>query len=356
MTSVPSTRIPWSTRLPVRHLATLVDDVGIVQHACGSAPNLSEGYCVDDAARLVIVATGLLRRDPDDDSAWRMLNRSLAFLIHAAGDVGMHNFMSVDRGWLDEPHVGDHVGRSVWALGELLRTFPDVVSVSVPAVLLLDRLDPAMHRLGSAHEWAYALVGLAHLPQACWTAQREQIARGGVGSLLRGRCDDRRWPWFEERLTYDSARLPTALMEVGPRLGDSGITAEGVRSLEWLWQLCDRGDHVEHVGHLGLGRTADPAAPTGDEQPVDADALVEACLTAWNVTSDVLWRRRATLAYQWFLGSNRLGVPLFDRVSGGCHDGLGVESINNNQGAESTLAFLQAGLTMERTGIAVPKV
>ena len=104
------------------HLLTLVDDVGIVQHAHGVIPNRESGYCVDDVARLTVVALELARRY--GDQPWNtILYRALGFL-HAATPAivgrGMRNFMSYERRWLDEPHLGDHVGRSVWALGEVL--------------------------------------------------------------------------------------------------------------------------------------------------------------------------------------------------------------------------------------------
>src|SRR5581483_8608367 len=109
------------TSLRSDHLLTLADDVGIVQHAHGIIPNRDSGYCVDDVARLAIVSLALARRG--DEQLWTShLYRALAFLHSAAADGGMRNFMCYDRRWLDEPHIGDHVGRSVWALGDILAT------------------------------------------------------------------------------------------------------------------------------------------------------------------------------------------------------------------------------------------
>jgi hypothetical protein len=52
-----------------------------------------------------------------------------------------------------------------------------------------------------------------------------------------------------------------------------------------------------------------------------------------------MWFREARRAFEWFLGRNDLSLPLYDPASGGCADGLHVDRINQNQGAESTLAF-----------------
>src|SRR6202008_3311526 len=85
-------------RARASHLLTMVDDVGIVQHADGSVPLRESGYCVDDTARLAIVALGLGRTTGAEAYA-RMLARSLGFLRHAwsAEARGMRNFMSYDR-------------------------------------------------------------------------------------------------------------------------------------------------------------------------------------------------------------------------------------------------------------------
>ncbi|MEO7588801.1 MAG: hypothetical protein ABIS84_12330 [Arachnia sp.] len=347
----------WGALLATRHLDVLVDDVGILQHADGSVPNLSHGYCVDDVARLLIVAAGLHRRHPARDVPWRMLNRALAFLIDAESGGVMRNFMSVDRRWLDEPHMGDHVGRTVWGLGSLLQQCPDVSSLAVPARDLLDRLLPALHEQDSIHEWAYSLLGLSRVPRDHWQQRHSDVARGGCRYMIQARAlHPADWPWFEDRLTYDNARLAQGLMAIGTRMEDDEAVAIGAESLEWFWGLCDTGEHVDTVGNRWLRQGQEHTAFSGDEQPIDVGGLTEACVEAFLVVQDEAWAVRATRAFTWFLGANRLGLALFDHNSGGCRDGLGESAVNNNQGAESTLAFLQAGLALEGAGITVPEV
>src|SRR3989440_11021902 len=150
-----------ATSLRTDHLLTLVDDVGIVQHAHGIIPNRDSGYCVDDVARLAVVSLELARRG--DEQMWTAnLYRSLAFLRAAEGEGGMRNFMGYDRRWLDEPHMGDHVGRSVWALGEILATawIPAVVE---PTRNLLERLVGTLGGDVSLRTAAYTVLGLSRL-------------------------------------------------------------------------------------------------------------------------------------------------------------------------------------------------
>ena len=173
------------------HLLTLVDDVGIVQHANGVIPNRQSGYCVDDVARLAVVALELARRD--DEQVWTsILYRSIAFLEDATdAEHGMRNFMGYDRRWLDEPHPGDHVGRSVWALGEILATawVPAVVG---PSERLLDTIVRTIPADASLRTGAYAALGLAHLDPD----RLDLVARSVLQRVLEaaGRPPTRRTP------------------------------------------------------------------------------------------------------------------------------------------------------------------
>jgi glycosyltransferase involved in cell wall biosynthesis len=334
------------------HLLTLVDDVGIVQHADGVIPNRETGYCVDDVARLAVVALELARRD--DEQVWTTtLYRSLAFLKAATKpEVGMRNFMGYDRRWLDEPHLGDHVGRSVWALGEILSTawVPAVVG---PTEQLLDTIVHLIPKDASLRTGAYAALGLARLdadrraPESRLLLERvlERLLAAYRASVGEG------WCWFEDALAYDNARLPHALIVGGEALGRDDLTETGLDALRWLGDESglDEGT-LRLTGHDGRHR-GEPAPGAGDEQPLDASAFVEAELAAFAVSGDPEHGLRAQRSFDWFLGRNRLHRPLYDFATGGCSDGLGDETTNDNEGAESTLAFHRAALLLDIAGL-----
>src|SRR5690242_10618396 len=186
------------TSLRTDHLRTLVDDVGIVQHAHGIIPNRDSGYCVDDVARLAVVSLALAERG--DEHVWTgSLYRSLAFLHSAAGDSGMRNFMGYDRCWLDEPHIGDHLGRSIWALGDILATawIPAVVR---PARDLLDQLVDTLGDDVSLRTAAYAVLGLSRLDtdrlEPAAHRQLERLVEQVADAYERTCSED--WCWFED--------------------------------------------------------------------------------------------------------------------------------------------------------------
>jgi hypothetical protein len=339
------------TSLRSDHVLTLVDDVGIVQHADGIIPNRASGYCVDDVARLAVVALALARRG--DEQLWgSILYRTLAFQSAATAPEGMRNFMSYDRRWLDEPHVGDHVGRSVWALGDILAT-AWIPAVVVPVGDLLARLVGTLAGDVSLRTAAYSVLGLSRLDadrldlRARRLLERlvEQLADAYRGTAAEG------WRWFEDELSYDNARLSQALISGGDALGRNDLTEVGLESLRWLGDESGlRGDVLRLTGHRGR-RRGEPGEGTGDEQPLDASALVEAELAAFAITGAAEHGVRATRAFEWFLGRNVLQKPLYDFATGGCSDGLGSEALNQNEGAESTLAFHRAALLLDAVGV-----
>ena len=148
------------------------------------------------------------------------------------------------------------------------------------------------------------------------------------------------WPWFEEELSYDNAKLAHALILSGRATGQPAVLERGLQALRWLTelQISEKG-HFRPIGSNGFYRRGGTRA-NFDQQPIEAQAMVSACLEAYRATSDVWWYEQAQRAFDWFIGWNDLGLELYSPETGGCRDGLHVDRVNRNQGAESTLAFL----------------
>jgi hypothetical protein len=91
-----------------------------------------------------------------------------------------------------------------------------------------------------------------------------------------------------------------------------------------------------------------------DQQPVEAQTMVSACLEAYRLTHDPCWYKEAQRVFEWYLGRNDLGLSVYDPTTGGCRDGLHPDRVNENQGAESTLAFLQSWLELRLAENSLP--
>ena len=152
-------------------------------------------------------------------------------------------------------------------------------------------------------------------------------------------CSAEAWPWFENYVTYDNARICQALILDGKTSPQGRAMQIGLTSLSWLASIqkapsgCFR-----PIGSNGFYQR-DGARADYDQQPVEAQAMVSACHEAFRATQNISWSREAKRAFEWFLGRNDRGQPLYDFSTGGCSDGLHEDRVSENQGAESTLAF-----------------
>jgi hypothetical protein len=159
------------------------------------------------------------------------------------------------------------------------------------------------------------------------------------------------WGWFEDVLSYSNARLAQAVLVTAHRTSDSRMASVALDALTWLGgqQRSAENGHFVPVGSQGFYRKGGVKARF-DQQPIEAGGAVSACLEAYRLTGDDRWRHQAWSAFNWFLGDNDLQIALYDPSTGGCRDGLHPERVNENQGAESTLAFLMAQVEMRLLG------
>jgi len=148
------------------------------------------------------------------------------------------------------------------------------------------------------------------------------------------------WPWFETIATYNNAKLSQSLIAHGRWSDDQRAAHIGLKSLRWLCekQLTPQG-RFRPIGSNGFCSEGGVAA-VFDQQAIEAHAMVSASIEAYAATKDPFWNEQAHLAFDWFLGRNDLGQPIYDASTGGCFDGLMQNQVNENQGAESTIAFL----------------
>jgi hypothetical protein len=331
-------------RLKLDHLARMTDSTGIFQHAIFSVPNFSEGYCTDDNARAFILTVLLDELEEEPERVRKLATTYAAFLHHAFNlkTKRFHNHLSFDRRWLDEQGSEDSHGRALWALGVGVGRSP-YPSFHIMAGQLFALALPAVTEFTSPRAWAFSLMGiheyLRRLTGDSLVHQTREALTARLMELLeKTRQPD--WPWFEEGLTYDNAKLPHALILSGGATGQPAVSERGLQVLRWLAEVQTSEDgHLQPIGSHGSYRRGG-TRPNFDQQPIEAQAMVSACLEAYRATSDSWWYEQAQRAFDWFIGWNDLGLELYYPETGGCCDALHVDRVNRNQGAESTLAFL----------------
>lgn len=339
-------------RLPfmnLNHLRTLTDDTGILQHSVYHIPQRSHGYCTDDNAR-ALIAVLLARRYRPAAYLDLLSARYLSFLEHAFNrKTGrFRNFMSFDRRWLEESGSEDSHGRAVWALGAAAACTSPPGLAPLASHLFIQAI-PGLLALASPRAWAFGISGLCLYSRCAPGEVRVRNALEDLAGRLLRRFRNNgaaEWPWLEDCLTYSNGKIPQALIMAGVRLEDRELLESGLQSLGWLAAFqTDLEGHFTPIGNRGWCTRGGPRARY-DQQPVEAQVMTDACLTAYEATGDPDWAGRARCAFEWFLGRNDLGLPLYDESTGGCRDGLEPDRVNQNEGAEATLSWLIALIRM----------
>lgn len=325
------------------HVLRLSDSTGLLQHALFSIPNPAHGYCTDDNARALILT--LLWEDLGEatPATRRLATRYAAFLAHALHPATrrFRNFLGYDRRWLEEEGSEDAHGRALWALGTCVGRARDR-GLRELAIRLFTEALPPVTGLAHPRTWAFVLLGIhSYLQHRPGDVRAHDVRTALTARLMRRFAEHTRddWHWLADDATYDNARLPHALLLCGRATQQPEVFATGLRALRWLVQLQTSATGCfQPIGSDGFCHR-DGTRAFFDQQPIEAQATVAACLEAFRTTADHYWLDRAHIVFEWFLGRNDLGLPLYDVTTGGCRDALHSDRVNENQGAESTLAY-----------------
>ena len=335
------TKLRQSVKLD--HLLSLTDHIALLQHAKFSVAARKEGYAVDDNARALVFASKAVKLWPDQRLP-KLQRKLLSFLLLMQEEDGkFHNFMDFSQRIPDESTVGDHLGRAIWATGRVINSdLPSGMRAS--ARLIFDRALPWARRSTSPRTKAYACLGLherlrSETKDTNLMTNLKEIADSLVVLYNRNRVSD--WEWFENILSYDNARLSQALLVAYQSMRDQVYLEVAQESLRFLGKITTINETYVPIGSQGWyvkgGRRA-----LYDQQPIEAGAMVEATTLAYRLTGSESYEQGIRQALGWFSGLNTKMVKLYDESTGACSDGINEAGLNENQGAESTLAFLLA--------------
>jgi hypothetical protein len=363
----PHTEHAWPrsfAALPsLEHCAELLGDHGIIQFARGREADLDSGFCLDDNARALLVSIAYARLGGNDPTAASMGNAALQFFADASAQAPCyHNMMDRNGRFIDDSASPESIGRMIWALGVTATCAADSSWRDI-AWKRLRSISHAVGALTTPHARAFAMLGLAaivhpslaspvspapnddakhHVETVTW-ACHTLYAMAAAMQFEYERNATADWMWWENRLTYDNARLPEAMLRAALALGEPKFGNVGIAALRFLTSVTQ--PHRMFVP-IGAPRWYERGAarPLFDQQPLEASAMVDANLAALSLTGNMRFFDQAKVAYEWFFGRNVAGLVVADARFGGCHDGITVSGANPNMGAESTLAHLQAVL------------
>jgi glycosyltransferase involved in cell wall biosynthesis len=334
------------------HLKAFTDDTGMLQHANHTIPDRAHGYCTDDNARALLVAAMGEKYLPANHWGLDVLSgHYLGFLLYAFNEKKgrFRNFMSYSRQWMEEIGSEDAHGRALWSLGKAVAFLQNPGHLAMSTTLFNKALK-AVEQFSSPRAIAFSLVGMnAYLDKFSGDSDvrriREVLADRLFSQFKHNATDG--WPWLEKALNYANGKLPHALLLSGRWMQRNDMIDVGLRSLKWLITLQTEDGHFVPIGSNGWYEQGGPRARF-DQQPIEVNAMVEACVEAFDITREKSWFDNAVMCFNWFLGHNDLNLPLYDPKTGGCRDGLMADGINQNEGAESSLAWLLSLMTLQK--------
>ena len=271
------------------------DATGMFQHAILSVPDRRHGYCIDDNVRALMLMTAV--DDLDDDVRDKWMTIYAAFVQYAwnPDTRRFRNFMNFDRTWCEDQGSEDSNGRTIWALGVTAKRATHAKHRDW-AVRLFDETAGIAFDLVSPRAQAFAMLGAAAMLGA---HPRHQLACNILDRFsadLMALLEEARrpqWEWFEIVLAYDNARLPEALIRAGMALGRDDLLKAGLATLDWIVaQQTSPEGRFRAVGTESFGRVYE-APLTFDQQPLEAQATIDACAAAFKATGDARWRDEA---------------------------------------------------------------
>ncbi|RZJ78478.1 MAG: glycosyltransferase [Flavobacterium sp.] len=333
--------------LNLNHINLLTDDTGIIQHARFGVPNLKEGYCIDDNARALIMALMAFEQDKNQ-KALKLIPVYLSFIQYMQREDGnFRNFLSFNRNYLDEVGSEDSFGRTIWSLGYLIAVAPNNSYREFGRELFshsVTHFKDLKYLRGKAN----TVIGIAnflsvHQGDELLITEINQLAKSLVSSYHANKDGD--WHWFEDILTYDNAILPLALLHHYEATGNQESYQIAMESIEFLNSFSFENGYLNPVGNAGWMKKHGKN-PIYDQQAIETMAMVLLYAKTFEITKDIKYLNMMHTSYEWFLGKNSLHIPLYDFETNGCADGLQFNSVNRNQGAESTLAYFISHLAV----------
>lgn len=325
------------------HLHVLTDHTGILQHAKYNVPDRNHGYCTDDNARALLLSVMLQNEVQEVDEVNRLTSIYLSFIDYAYNPERkkFRNFMNYERQWLDAEGSEDSIGRTAWALG-YTAAYTNVCNFYYHSNYLFEKVLGQIDSLTHPRALSYAILGLTHYTKV---HEEPAVIKKLVENTKRlyalfDQTIHNEWLWFDEKVSYENNRIPHALIFAGTYLQDEKIIERGLKVLDWLIDKQFTNGIFSPVGNKGWLTPQGKAA--FDQQPLEANGMIDACLAAEEYVKDGTYADQALKAFYWFTGENDCGQPLYDFATGGCRDGLLAGVVNLNQGAESTISWLMS--------------
>lgn len=345
------------------HVLKMTTHLGMIQFSKLNQPDLESGYTLDDNARALVACCQYLKATKDI-SVLPVINTYLQFIQYCMQDQGYFlNYVNEKREFTpqnEQINLADANGRAIWALG-YLSTMGDCLPADQQGIILeaesmMDKAIPRLRNMHSTRAMAFTIKGLYYRnlqhPSDHLVSLIKELANRLVQMYRHEAHPD--WNWFESYLTYANACLPEAMLCAGLATHDEYYLAIAKSSFDFLLDKTLYGKRMRVISNQNWVQKGDENDVkdeenhrNGGEQPIDVAYTIFALEKFALAFPGERYLEKMEIAFSWFLGNNHLQQIIYNPCTGGCYDGLEREHVNLNQGAESTLSYLMARLTMD---------
>jgi glycosyltransferase involved in cell wall biosynthesis len=345
-------RIP---KINLNHFKNLTTPFGMIQFSIINQPDLDSGYTIDDNAR-ALVAMCQHYELTKDKTDLEYINRYFNFIKYCyQADGTFLNYINKNKKFTKQnsENLDDANGRTIWALGYLI-SLGEILPTKLynDAILAMELGLKNVHKITSTRSMAFIIKGIYYSNLKNESIQNVLLLQHLADKLVQMFKHEAKedWQWFESYLTYANSILPEAMLCAYLSTGVTSYKNIAKKSFDFLLSKIYRNNSIKVVsnkGWLAIGEKLN-LEKLGGEQPIDVAYTIMALSKFYNTFKEEKYLRKMKIGFNWFLGDNHLHQIIYNPCTGGCYDGLEDKYVNLNQGAESTVSYLMARLTMEK--------
>ncbi|MFC5283491.1 glycosyltransferase [Pedobacter alpinus] len=346
------------------HIQKLTTPFGMIQFSKINQPDIKTGYTLDDNARAMVAMCQHfeLSHDEADLKYIRIYFNFIKYCQQAEGDF--LNYIDEETKFTsqnEEVNLEDSNGRAIWALGHLI-SIGDLLPEDLrkDADMVLQKSMSGVNKIHSTRAMAFIIKGLYYAYGKNQLALHIYVIKEFADRLVQmyRHEDKENWHWYERYLTYGNSIIPEAMLCAWLVVGDPVYKNIAKKSFDFLISKTFTKSRIKVISNQGwlYKDSSQINRKVGGEQPIDIAYTIMALKKFYQEFNDEDYRKKITLSFDWFLGNNHLNQIIYNPCTGGCYDGLEEHNVNLNQGAESTVSYLMARLTLEKLRLAEKKV
>jgi glycosyltransferase involved in cell wall biosynthesis len=350
-----SARIELKYNLPplnFKHIQNMTTDVGILQFSNINHPDIESGYTLDDNAR-ALIAVCMHYESDGIFTDLALARKYLSFIKYCQQPGGNFlNYADKNKTFTDQnlTNLDDANGRAVWALGFVMSKKSILPARLITmASNILQKALPHAEKITSSRSMAFVIKGLYYAYSQNKSEHLKSIAVKLANRLVQmyNHESSGNWQWFESYLTYANSVLPEALLCAWQMTGESHFKNIARESFDFLISKTFSDKEIQVISNRNWLKKGEEKGQYG-EQPIDVAYTLITLSRFYDALYDQEYLRKMIIAINWFSGKNRLHHIVYNPCTGGCYDGLEETHVNINQGAESTISFLLARMTVAR--------